>query len=640
MIDLARRGEIGTILVDRQDRFGTSNSHEWGWFCWELTQAGCRIVETSSGRDLTARDTGSLVVGVINAEASAREQVDKGVRSLGGKVHKTRDEGRRCGGTATFGFDRACLDSRGLPLWFFYHNGRSCGVQVFPCDSCRTTPRGLAGNRPCPNCRRVPVTVAERTMPRADGSAGQTIVLIPSEDQSRIDVVRQVFEWFITRAEYTTGVAALCRKAGYTLYGRPFTAEAVKKIVSNPAYVGDLAFGRKAGARFAAFDGERVVEMPPDANRKPGRRGRPVFSPGRWPGLVDRETWDKAQRKLARHGDEPRPPRTADAWLKGLLYCGKCRKPMKPSRVRGRVHYCCPTRRYQAVYGNPSGCGYHYVRADAAERLIADKLASLKGALTDPDARSRVLALYAARGQKLDDVARLVKDGALAFADLLEKRFQGDGGGGRLGEMVREFRSHFGDHAPGHEREWALDFLLWDTISLTPTDDPGVDEMRTDPAALSRLMAAIEEEAAACAARRLAEVRAELDDVYEGKFKATSGREREWLDRRRVGLENEADTLEQHAVPLSERHARLVAEADDLAARIRAADDPLADSEPMRKHEAVRGVLGKIYLHFEKERRGGRERSVLVPERTQFSYVVPTAPSSPRGAGRRTRRGR
>ena len=29
--------------------------------------------------------------------------------------------------------------------------------------------------------------------------------------------------------------------------------------------------------------------------------------------------------------------------------------------------------------------------------------------------------------------------------------------------MIREFRSHF-DAAPGHEREWALDFLLWDTV--------------------------------------------------------------------------------------------------------------------------------------------------------------------------------
>jgi hypothetical protein len=96
-----------------------------------------------------------------------------------------------------------------------------------------------------------------------------------------------------------------------------------------------------------------------------------------------------------------------------------------------------------------------------------------------------------------------------------------------------------------------------------------------------------------------------------------------------VALEDEMDLLEQHAVPLSERHAKLVAEADDLAARVKAAEDPLADSEPMRKHEAVRNVLGKVYLHFQVVRQGRRTRSVLLPERTEFA-VVPTDGSSGR----------
>jgi hypothetical protein len=634
VIRQAQAGKIRRIAISRFDRFGSKGPREFCHYTYLLEEAKCRLVDASTGKDLIEDDLGTDIMNVVGATASAREQVEKGMRSLQGKNRRAKESACWNGGTAPFGFDRCCLDSRGEPLWFFCHESRSHGVQVFPCDCCRTTPRGLTGNKPCGQCRRVACSTKAGNMPCKNGRAGESVTLIPSERQERIDAVRQIFEWFTTRAEFTTGVAALCRKAGMTLYGRRFAHETIKQIISNPAVVGTYAFGRKATGRFAERDGEVVTEMAPDADRRSGRPGkRPIFRPGEWVGLVDRATFDKAQRKLAGHKGKPRPPRSKDAWLKGILHCEKCRKPMKPNRRRGRVMYCCRSRYYADLYGNPSGCGFHHVAHDAAEKLIRDKLDSLKGSLTDPDERRRVLALYAAKGRKLDDIAKLVKDGALEFADLLLERFGGDPGGGRLGEMISEFKSHFA--LAGADDETLLDFALHDTIFLAPTDEPGVDEVRVDAAAVAGLMQAIEEEAAACAGRRLAKAKKDLKAVFEAKFQHnTSDRERDFLDEKRVALENEMDTLEQHAVPLGERHAKIMDEVNELAAKIAAADDPLADSDPMRKHEAVRNILGRVYLHFRVERQGRRTRSVLLPEKTEFE-CAPTAGSSGRAFGTR-----
>jgi predicted site-specific integrase-resolvase len=627
LIALAQAGKVRRIAVSRFDRWGVKGALEWGHYGFLLQQAGCRLVESSTGRDLIV--DGDLVTdlrGVIDATTSAKEQREKGLRSLQGKNRRAKEESRRCGGVAAFGSDRCCLDARDEVLWFFVYESRSHGFQVFPCERCRTTPRGREGNSICPDCRRV--ACRKGNMPRADGRSGQRVVPVPSERQERVEIVRQIFEWFTTRAEFTTGVAALCNKRGWAIYGKRFTHEAIRQIVSNPAHAGFFAFGRTAVSRFVERDGEKVAEMAPDARRgrRPGKS--PVVRPGWCVPLVEPAVFEAAQKKLAGHKGKPRAPRNREAWLAGILHCGKCKKPMKPRKVRGRLLYCCRSRYYADVYGNPHGCGYHTVGHDAAVRLVRDKLAALGEALTSPDAKKRVLALYRAKGQKLDDIARLVKDGAVEFADALAERFKNEGDG-KLAGMVAAFKAVF-DVTPGHEREWLLDFLCWEAADIGPDDTAG-----TDAVALGRLMAAIEAEAARLAATRLEKVRKELDDVYDMMLHdRRSDQHGQWLERKRVQLEKEQGALEQQAVPLGERHARLMEEVDDLAARIRAAEDPLADSEPMRKHEAVRNVLGRIYLFFEARGR----TSVMMPERATFECApgaIPTASPSTRSAGRR-----
>jgi hypothetical protein len=294
-------------------------------------------------------------------------------------------------------------------------------------------------------------------MPRKDGKAGQRVVLVPSEGQSRIDFIRRVFRLYVTRGESATGVARLLRSEGATIYGRPVVHENVDEILRNPHYRGACSFGRRGCGCFVRFDGERVVEQPPVRGRRLPRNVRKppekwIVREGQWAGLVDRETFDKAQKKLAGCKKGPRPPRSADAWLKGVLFCAGCRRPLIVRRTRGLLGYCRLSYHQKHAAGAPCACGYNRVTHEQAERIVMGRLAELRVSLACDSERDAILSPYAAKGRKEDDIVRLFRDGALEFADVLLKRFAGDSGGGRLGEMIAEFKAVF-DVAPGHERE-------------------------------------------------------------------------------------------------------------------------------------------------------------------------------------------
>jgi DNA invertase Pin-like site-specific DNA recombinase len=623
---LGRAGDGDRIFVAEQDRWGVADADEWGHYRYLLRRAGARLIECCSGRDLMAPDVATRIITGIAADQSEREQILKGTRALSGKVSKAKDAACWNGGTALYGFDKAVVGADGVPLYFVHYTTRSSGFQVWPCESCRTMPRGLTGSKPCHDCRRVPVSVAEGTMPRKDGKAGQRVVLIPSEDQSRIDLIRRIFWLYTTRRESATGIARLLRAEGATLYGRPIVHENVDEILRNPHYRGAYSFGRRGYGRFVDFDGEKVNELPAVRGKRRTRNVRKppekwIVREGQWQGLVDETTWAKAQRKLAVCKKGPRPPRTADAWLKGTLFCAGCRRPMIVRRTRGVLGYCCLSYHQKGTSGAPCECGYNRVTHEQAERIVTGRLKELRVSLASDSERDAILSLYAAKGRKVDDIAKLLRDGALDYADLLLERFAGDGGGGRLGEMVREFKALF--DGAGSGREAVLDFLLWEAADIDPDDDTA----GIDAAALAKLMAAIEEEAAACAGRRLAMLQADLATIVDAKLRAASERERAILNARQAEIEERMDELDQHAKPLGQRHADLLEEVRTLAGRIEAAEAALADGENMRKAEAVRVALGRVYLHFTKEQRASYTKATLVPEQTEFAASTSTAGS-------------
>jgi hypothetical protein len=124
-----------------------------------------------------------------------------------------------------------------------------------------------------------------------------------------------------------------------------------------------------------------------------GRRLRPaaecIVKPNAHDPLIDRPTWELAQKRLADEkaaaaaGRTTFSPRNPAYYLRPLLACGHCGKPMM-----GRTETDCRTGRKTVIYvcstyvkgrcgGFPVPCGYQKVNHADAERLLLDKIAEL-----------------------------------------------------------------------------------------------------------------------------------------------------------------------------------------------------------------------------------------------------------------------
>ena len=73
MLADVRSGLITKIIVDRQDRFGTRDAHQFGRYLDELRQHNCEL-HTADGKLLTGDDELSVLTGTLGAITSRREQ--------------------------------------------------------------------------------------------------------------------------------------------------------------------------------------------------------------------------------------------------------------------------------------------------------------------------------------------------------------------------------------------------------------------------------------------------------------------------------------------------------------------------------------------------------------------------------------
>lgn len=120
--------------------------------------------------------------------------------------------------------------------------------------------------------------------------------------------------------ESLTGLAKdLTARAVPTVQGGPWNARSVHAVVTKPSVAG-----------LRAYRGE-------------------IIGPSQWPAILDRETWDAALVALAGRRATAASLRTSSnqlqAWLTGVLRCGRCRHAMSAGRAsRKRLpSYLCKT---------------------------------------------------------------------------------------------------------------------------------------------------------------------------------------------------------------------------------------------------------------------------------------------------------
>lgn len=199
------------------------------------------------------------------------------------------------------------------------------------------TGRWLGGTTPTGFCSKAYETV------NADGRTKKACRLegLPEE----LEIVKTVYQEFLRTGSLSGAEAALLTQGIRTKNGRAFSRFAVKAILSNPVYAkADEAVwqyfksqGAEVFSEHGEFDGRHGVMAYNRSLQRPGKahRDRPekewIVAVGGHEGLIEGETWVRVQEMLLRNGKKSyRRPKSHEALLSGLLYCGGCKSRMRP----------------------------------------------------------------------------------------------------------------------------------------------------------------------------------------------------------------------------------------------------------------------------------------------------------------------
>jgi DNA invertase Pin-like site-specific DNA recombinase len=360
LLKAVEAGEVDTIIVDSQDRFGTKDAHEFGKFVSLLNDNGCELWSVSQGL-LSATDDATILTTTIGALTSSREQKEKAARNLSGKIIQAK-QGIYQGGYSPYGTDVVCIGADGREKWRVFFHGHFKRWKIFP-DGTREAFDGK-GN-----------------FPSKDPT--DTLRLRPTIDKERIATVKQIFEWYATENISPGQIAERLNALGSrNMVGKYWHKTVIRPMLAHPVYLGFPAYNKTGQSRFREY----INGQHQDVKTKKGNRFRkrdaadfvmpekPEFAP-----FVSQEVFDKCQAKLAvtdSRFSNRRPAATADMWLKSFLYCGKCGLPMRANSRTAGLDYASFTCGNYGSYGrnNPTGCRCHRVRADVIETLVSQYL--------------------------------------------------------------------------------------------------------------------------------------------------------------------------------------------------------------------------------------------------------------------------
>jgi site-specific DNA recombinase len=363
--DTARRDEFRRMLVYCQEqhqrgrpveaiycwhtnRFSRSDSLDTAHFLHEFRKAGVTRIRTHERwYDLNKKEDRALFH--LEQDFSNNPySINRAADTSRGQVRNARQRYFN-GGTVPFAFDRMLLNDRDEPV--------------------RRLLRGEKTDKP----------------------QGWHTVLIPVENPAEIEMARWIFQTF---ADRDISARALANELNARGVPGPGSAEkgrvtrwcrqSVLSLLQNAHYVGDAEYGRVGRGKFY-----RVVggESRPVSDVGVTKSGRPkkqvntegvIVNPEAHQGIIDRDLWERVQKKLAARRQDRRFPRRGGYPLAGLVLCGHCGKRMhgatgRYQRRKNRRTY----RRYVCASHNLSGasaCGYHAVREDLLMPFLVRKL--------------------------------------------------------------------------------------------------------------------------------------------------------------------------------------------------------------------------------------------------------------------------
>ncbi|HEV3255735.1 MAG TPA: recombinase family protein [Gemmataceae bacterium] len=573
LMQLVEADKVGTVYVESQDRWGTGDRVELFSLLGILRLHDTRLYDLRADKDLTEKDMTTELLAFVGSIKSEKELQDIAYRSLRSRVNNFLATGSWPTGTHPYGYGKACHGPDGKLLWVWQPVNRSKGQVFYPAPN-----GGLASG---PNHVRIPRK-----------AKGDILKLVPSSDPDYVRAVGLTFDLYTRAGLSRRQISARLNAEGLRFNGGLFTHPDVTNILKNPAYVGDTHFGKVQTGELHTFDPKGLItEVKRKREDKHRDAAECLVKQNTHEPLVDRKTWELAQKKLeAERARTSYAPRNPAYYLKQLFVCGHCGKGLtgrtETDRHTGKrtVIYVCPTYIAGRCNGHAVACGYQRITHDDAERLLLHKIGELgleydaggsEGAKTN--LRERLARLGHEDEEFIGQWQRWVREGIDAFADYLVESY---GVGYPLLTKLRK---------------WAQAFYLGDDgcgrLSLA--------RVSADLTDLREALATAEQAALETAARKLAGLRADHAAYTRQWVKATDemqGVLKQDIER----LEQEIREWEPRTVPLSQRlDALYAADAERQAEREKLlADWPALENR--EKGEALRRLFNTVTLFWDK----------------------------------------
>jgi len=214
------------------------------------------------------------------------------------------------------------------------------------------------------------------------------------------NVVQRVFDLFLNGGLGYFSIARKLNDEGTpSRQNKQWSIRAVKLMLTNPAYVGTLAWNRTDSThpKRGVKDEEEWVVI---ANAHPA--------------IIDTEVWEKVQERINRKTRHAPRAQTSPHLLGGLLRCGKCGASMSigwsGNPKRTRIYRC-------SAYSNKGTCQSKPYRADTVEGVFLNGLTELANSVDTT--RHRIL-LQKAQENQATNVHRRVESAKTRYRRQVE----------------------------------------------------------------------------------------------------------------------------------------------------------------------------------------------------------------------------
>jgi site-specific DNA recombinase len=352
-----KRMPILAVVCWHTNRFSRADSQETSWFIWEFRKAGVsRLLTSNRWYDFERME--DRVISNIEQDTSNH----KGMTDLA----KSTTRGR--------------LDAAKAGRW--------AGGPV---------PIGYRAER-----EEVIVKGQRRLRPKR-------LILGPDAE---VSAVRLIFNLYLNTPLGLKGIAQELTARGIpTQKGRgAWTSSTVKKILTNPAYVGRISWNKKSHGKFIGVIDGNPVDRPADKGKsRDNDKDQWIERDDRHEPIVDLVTFERCQQKLAGRSKGRRPTRGTFV-LTGLLRCAHCGRAMvgRTDASKRRVYFCGA---FNAC--GPDACHYNAVLADALADALLAKLRTAWGEDNIDTIRDELVRQYTAEaavgGRKVEGMRRRLK---------------------------------------------------------------------------------------------------------------------------------------------------------------------------------------------------------------------------------------